>query len=97
MNKVKIKSAVISALILILISAFGNLNAQSFSASVNSTTVGVNEPFQVSFQFNGDDVSSIRNFKAPDFKGFRVLSGPNQSQSVQIINGSMSASLSFSY
>jgi hypothetical protein len=73
------------------------INAQSFSASVNNTTVGTNEPFEVSFQFNGNDINSLKNFRAPDFRNFKVLSGPNQSTSMQIINGSVSASLTYSF
>ncbi|HEX2866849.1 MAG TPA: BatD family protein [Ignavibacteriales bacterium] len=74
-----------------------NIHAQSFTASVNSTTVPQNEPFQVTFQFGGDDIQPVRNFRAPDFKNFQVLSGPNQSTSMQIINGAVSASLAYSF
>ncbi len=71
--------------------------AQSFIASVNNTTVGLNEPFEVAFEFHGNDLNSIRSFNQPDFKGFKVLSGPNQSTSMQIINGAVSASITYSY
>jgi hypothetical protein len=74
-----------------------SLDAQSFTASVNNTTVGNDEPFEVSFLFNGSDINSLRNFHAPDFRNFKVLSGPNQSTSMQIINGSVSASLTYSF
>jgi hypothetical protein len=84
-------------LILFLIVFTYKLNAQSFTASVNNNTVGQNEPFQVSFEFSGNEVNSLRNFRAPDFKGFTVLSGPNQATSMQIINSSVSASLTYSY
>ncbi|MEI7485658.1 MAG: BatD family protein, partial [Ignavibacteriota bacterium] len=81
--------------VLILFAA--SLQSQTFTASVNSTTVGQNEPFQISFQFNGEGINSIKNFKAPDFKGLRILSGPNQSTSMQIINGAVSGSVTYSY
>ncbi len=71
--------------------------AQSFSASVDNTTVGLSDRFQVSFTFKGTDVNSLSGFSSPDFAGFMVLSGPNQSTSMQIINGSVSASLSYSF
>jgi hypothetical protein len=73
------------------------LYAQSFKASVDRTTVNVGATFQVYFEFSGDDINSVSNFKAPSFKGFTVLGGPNQSTSMQIINGSVSASLTYSY
>ncbi len=74
-----------------------NLRGQEFSAAVDKTTVGQNERFQVYFTFNGGDVNGLSNFTPPDFKGFRVLGGPNQSTSVQIINGKVSGSLTYTY
>lgn len=82
-------------IILLFISAY--INAQTFTASVNNTNVSTNDPFEVTFQFQGDEINSIQNFRAPDFKNFHVLSGPNQSTSMQIINGAVSASMSFSF
>lgn len=75
-----------------------NILGQSFSASVNSTSVGLNDKFQLTFTFEGKDVNSIKNFSPPDLnKNFLILSGPNQSTSMQIINGAVSASISYSY
>lgn len=71
---------------------------QSFNASVNAATVPLNDKFQVSFTFEGQDINSIKSFSAPDLnKDFLILSGPNQSTSMQIINGAISASISYSY
>lgn len=67
--------------------------AQSFTASVSKNPVGVNEQFQLSFTLN----SSGSSFKAPPLNDFMVLSGPNQSTSMQFINGSMSQSFTLSY
>ncbi len=71
--------------------------AQSFVASVGQTTVEDNQHFEVSFTFSGKDIKGVRNFKPPAFSNFLVLSGPNQSTSIQIINGVQSASLSYNY
>ncbi|NWF88573.1 MAG: protein BatD [Ignavibacteriaceae bacterium] len=74
------------------------LLSQSFSASVNSTTVPLNDRFELSFTFEGQDINAIKGFTPPDLnKDFLVLSGPNQSTSMQIINGAVSASISYSY
>ena len=71
---------------------------QSFNATVNTAAVALNDKFQVSFTFEGQDINSIKNFSPPDLnKDFLVLSGPNQSTSMQIINGAVSASISYSY
>ncbi|MHB1686858.1 MAG: BatD family protein [Ignavibacteriaceae bacterium] len=71
--------------------------AQSFTASVNNTTVGVNDQFQISFTFSGQDINGIKSFTPPKFYNFMILSGPNQSTSMQIINSSVSASRTYSY
>jgi len=70
---------------------------QSLTASVSSDKIGLNDQFQLSFTFEGTDINNVRNFTPPSFDKFFILSGPNQSTSVQIINGAVSGSLSFSY
>lgn len=86
-------------LIIILLTGgiISSVFAQEFSASVDRTTVGQNDRFQVYFTFNGSDINNVKNFQPPSFQGFRVLSGPNQSTSMQIINGKVSGSLTFTY
>ncbi|MCK9281103.1 MAG: BatD family protein [Melioribacteraceae bacterium] len=76
---------------------FGISEAQELSASVNRSKVGLNENFQIDFSFTCEDVNGIRKFTPPVFSNFRILSGPNQSTSMQIINGKMNGSVSFSY
>ncbi|MCH7774591.1 MAG: BatD family protein, partial [Bacteroidetes bacterium] len=71
--------------------------AQSFVASVGQTTVADNQHFEVSFTFSSKDIKGVRNFKPPAFRNYLVLSGPNQSTSIQIMNGIQSASLSYNY
>lgn len=66
---------------------------EKFTASTSASTVGNGEQFQVTFTLN----TQGRGFKAPSFSNFNVLMGPNQSSSVQFINGSMSQQLSFTY
>ncbi len=70
---------------------------QTFTASVNNTTVGKDDRFQVTFTFQGTDINGLKNFSPPNFDNFLVLSGPNESTSMQIINGSVSASKSMSF
>lgn len=69
----------------------------SFSVSVEPNPVGAQEQFQVTFTFSGGDVNGVGNFKAPNFGQLMVMSGPSQSTSMQIINGSVSGSISFTY
>jgi hypothetical protein len=77
----------------ILFVQFSSAQDVSFSASVSKNRVVVGEQFQVSFTLNATGA----NFNPPDFSNFAVLSGPNQSSSVQIINGSVSQSQTLSY
>lgn len=67
--------------------------AQKLTASVNKTRVTVGEHFQISFSLN----ASGGNFTPPSFSDFDVYSGPNQSSSMQYINGNMSQSITLSY
>jgi hypothetical protein len=70
---------------------------QTFNASVSKTIVGIEDRFEVSFSFSHDEVNSLKNFTPPDFSSFFILSGPNQSTSMQFINGVSSASRTYSY
>ncbi len=73
--------------------AISLLKAETFNASVDRDHVEVSDQFTVTFSIDGDG----SNFKAPSFADFKVLMGPTQSQSIQIINGKMSRTLSFSF
>ncbi len=74
-----------------------NLLAQEFTASVDKSIVAQNERFQINFIFKGSNLNNLRDFRAPSFKGIKILSGPNQSKNIQIINGQVSGSLTFSF
>ena len=79
-------------LIMIGLSSFGQ--KMSFTAEVNPKIVSVGESFELSYSIINADG---KNFRAPNLNIFEVLSGPNQSISTQIINGSWSQSISYSY
>ncbi len=88
-------------LLTIILLLFGlfiqTIEAQQFNATVDRTTIGQYDRFQVYFTFEGGEISGISNFRPPAFSGFKILSGPNQSSSMQIINGKVSGSLTYSY
>lgn len=85
-------------LVIIVLALLTQLNlAQKFTTSADRTTVGQYDRFQVDFVFEGGDVNGLSNYRPPAFNGLRVLSGPNQSSSMSIINGRVSGSLTFSY
>lgn len=68
--------------------------AVEFTASAKSS-VQIGEQFRVVYMVN----KQVDRFEGPDFEGFSVLSGPNQSanQSYQFINGKVSQSFQVSY
>lgn len=55
--------------------------------------VGAGENFRISWELNANG----SDFVAPEITDLQVLGGPNQSTSMQFVNGSMSQSISFSY
>jgi len=66
-----------------------------FRASASPRVVETGERFRVSFSVNAEG----KNFETPSFEHFAILSGPNMSTStsVQIINGQMTRTVSYSY
>lgn len=69
----------------------------TFVASVDRSSVAAGEQFEVLFTLSGGNVGGARNFQPPNFGQFVVLSGPNQSTNMQIINGQVSSSVTYSY
>jgi hypothetical protein len=69
-------------------------NDAQLTASLNRTKVGAGESVFITFSIN----TNGSDFKAPAFPPeLRIISGPNQSTSMQWINGNMSQSISYSF
>jgi hypothetical protein len=75
----------------------GLVSAQTFEATVDRNPVGVGEQFTLSLTLTGGGMGGGKNLQLPDLSRFHIMSGPNQSSSVQIINGSVSSTVSYSY
>lgn len=67
--------------------------AQSFGIETSSDSVLVGNYIIVSFTAENLD----GQFEPPDFDGMKVISGPNVSNSVQIINGDKSSKATYTY
>ena len=65
----------------------------NFEAKVSKQKLGLNEKLRVDFAMNQDG----DNFSPPDFDGFVVVGGPNQSISNSYYNGKRSYSKTYSY
>ena len=71
--------------------------AQSFLATVDHSQISINDQFELSFTFSGNSVNGLKNFAPPNLSNFMILSGPNQSTSMEFVNGASSASITYSY
>ena len=90
--------AKISLTALFVLAIFSVYAAEKVTFEANSPlTVAVGEAFRVEFALNAKPDGDT--FKAPSFEGFDVLAGPaiSQGSSVQIVNGSMTKSVSYTY
>ncbi|MEM6629444.1 MAG: BatD family protein [Bacteroidota bacterium] len=77
-----------------LIWGISGVKAQKFVAFANKNKVSNGEVFQVSFRLENAKASTI---KYPSFEGFDVRGGPNTSQSMQIVSGQVSQSVTYSF
>lgn len=84
------KPIIILCLLLLTVAAS---MAQSLKAEISSSKVSLNESFQIDYILDGANGS----INPPDFKSFTLLSGPSTSQNYQMINGTVSQSITYSY
>ncbi|MFN8317629.1 MAG: BatD family protein, partial [Chitinophagales bacterium] len=84
---------VFSFLAFLLVGLFG-YGQVKFYASLSTKSVPVNQNFQLSYTIENGEGKTL---KLPSLNDFNVLSGPNTSQSVQWINGSVSQTSTYSY
>lgn len=80
-------------LILTLLFTVSFLVGQSFEAQVNTDSLLQGNYLDVTFTITNLD----GKFEAPSFDDMTIISGPNSSSSIQIINGSKSSTTSYSY
>ncbi len=82
-------------ILLLLFFCTSTLFAQDlkFTATASKTEVSRGERFEITFAVNGN----ISSFIPPPFAGFDVLSGPNQSSSMEMSNGTTTVNMAFSY
>ena len=83
------------SILIVFLFCTGGLFAQGikFVASVNKNPVGTGDIVEITFSINGNS----ERFSPPQFPGFQVAGGPNESQSMEIVNGNSSVSMSYSY
>ncbi len=90
-----VKAGIPLLFVLFSLSVAAGAQGGKFTASVDRTTVAVGEQFQLTFTLEG--TTSPEKFQPPSLDDFAVLTGPNASTNMQIINGSVSSSITYNY
>jgi hypothetical protein len=85
-------------LALTLAGVFGaRADTPTFTSAVDRNPVGAGEQFTLSFILSNAGAGGGNNFTPPDLSKFLIMSGPNQSSSMAVINGSVSSSVTYQY
>ena len=69
----------------------------AFQAAVDRTQVGIGEQFTLQFTLSNAGTGGGANLQLPDLGKFHIMSGPNESSAMQIVNGAVSSSVTYSY
>jgi hypothetical protein len=85
--------------VIVLLFGAGAAMAQdvTFQASVDKNPVGVDDQFTLTLTLGSSGTGGGKNLQLPELNKFRIMAGPNQSSSMQFINGVVSSSVSYSY
>ncbi|WP_275315348.1 BatD family protein [Tenacibaculum bernardetii] len=83
-----------TSLLLLFITLTINAQESALKATVSKNKLGVNQRLRVEFSTNKQGAD---NFKAPNFKNFKIVGGPSQSVSQSWINGKVTFSKSYTY
>jgi hypothetical protein len=81
----------------VLVWVAGDAQSGRFEASVDRPTVGQGEQFTYMLTLEGQFSGGGKNLQLPDLSKFHIMAGPNTSTSMQIINGSVSSSVTYTY
>jgi len=76
-------------------SCFAQEKNNSFFVEVVYDTIALDEQFKLTFTLK--NTKAIASFEPPALEGFQLLAGPMTSQSMSIINGDMTQSMSYTY
>ncbi len=92
------KYTIIIAVSIFLVVAVASGQPLTVSASVNRTSLAVNDQLVLTIELSGEGANSIGQISPPDMGEYLAFLGSGgTSQSIQIINGRMSVQKSFTY
>jgi len=81
------------ASVMISLVAFSQ-EAAKLTVEVSNDSILLGNYIEVKFTIEN---AAVKNFEAPNFDGFNIVSGPNQSSSMMISNGKVSQTMAYSY
>lgn len=86
-------SIFLASFMILSLTAFGQQEAK-LTVEVSNNSILLGNYVEVKFTIKN---ASIKNFEAPNFDGFNIVSGPNQSSSMMVSNGKVTQSVAYSY
>lgn len=89
--------SLITVMALLLCAGTAVAGDASFEVSVDKNPMALGDQFTLSFTLSNAGVGGGKNMRLPDLGRFHIMSGPNQSTSMQFINGAVSSSTTYSY
>ena len=87
------KLFMLAASFMISLVAFSQQEAK-LTVEVSNDSILLGNYIEVKFTIEN---AGVTNFEAPNFDGFNIVSGPNQSSSMMINNGQVTQSVAYSY
>jgi hypothetical protein len=81
----------------LLAAASATAQDPQFEAAVDRNVVGLGEQFTLSFTLSNGGMGGGKNIQLPDLARFHILAGPNQSSSMQFVNGAVSSTVTYGY
>ncbi len=85
---------IIATTIYLLLGSFLYAQGPTFEVTVSTDSILLGNYIEVSFTLSN---GALEEFQPPTFDGFKILSGPNQSTSISMVNGTTSQTASYSY
>ena len=86
-------SIFLASFMMISLMAFSQQEAK-LTVEVSNDSILLGNYVEVKFTIEN---TSVKNFEAPNFDGFNIVSGPNQSSSMMVSNGKVTQSVAYSY
>lgn len=80
--------------IYLFLSSFLYAQGPTFEVAVSTDSILLGNHIEVTFTLSN---GAMEEFQPPTFDGFQILSGPNQSTSISMVNGTTSQTASYSY